>query len=373
MNDPGFGVYVHWPYCGTICPYCDFNVHRARGAEAAPLLDAIVRDATTQAARIGRRTVDTLFLGGGTPSLLSGDEIANLMASLRNIFAFAPGAEISLEANPEDAARFAEQAAAGINRFSIGMQSLNDEALTALGRRHNAADARAAVEAAARTGARVSLDLIYAREGQGIADWSRELRDALALPIEHVSLYQLTIEQGTAFDRAVARGTLRPPSSDEAASLYEATQEICEAAGFPAYEISNHARGAAAQSRHNLLYWRGGEWLGLGPGAHGRVNRSGARFATEARRLPADYIADANAETEHATALTPDECVQEALLMGLRLSEGLTRSRLASHPPSEPRIAAFVEDGFLTATPERLTLTPRGRLFADRIAAELAS
>lgn len=366
----GFGIYIHWPYCSAICPYCDFNVHRARGEDPLPLLEAIERDIAVGAARYGARAADTLFFGGGTPSLLSGEHIARLLDVVSRTHGLSANAEITLECNPEDAPRFAEQAAAGVNRFSIGVQALRDDALKALGRFHSAADGVRAVEAAAATGRRVSIDMIYAREGQSVADWRAELREALALPIEHLSLYQLTIEAGTAFDRAVRRGALVPPEAEQAAGLFEATQVICEGAGFPAYEISNHARDAAAQSRHNLIYWRGGDWLGVGPGAHGRITFGGARYATQTLRNPRDYVR--GDDGPQADLLTEEEVVDEALILGLRVAEGLPRARLAARPPREARVAAFVEEGLLIATPERLALTPRARLLCDRVALELS-
>lgn len=365
------GLYLHWPYCARICPYCDFNVHRARGADAGAMVAALETDLRAQIAWSGMRGAETLFFGGGTPSLMAPEDVARLIAAAK----LADGAEITLEANPEDHARFADFAAAGINRFSLGVQALRADALAALGRAHTPEIARGAVEAAAGAGARVSIDLIYAREGQGLAEWRAELREALALPIEHLSLYQLTIEEGTAFARAVGRGRLHPPPSEEAAALYEATQDVCADAGFPAYEISNHARGEAARSRHNLIYWRGGEWLGIGPGAHGRIAVDGERLATQALRAPRDYLA-AIAEGDLVwlarASLTDEETRDEALLMGLRIDEGVSRAALAAHPPDERVIRDLVADGFLIATPERLVLTRAGRLVADHLAARLA-
>ncbi|MET0181524.1 MAG: radical SAM family heme chaperone HemW [Caulobacterales bacterium] len=370
-----FGIYLHWPYCSRICPYCDFNVYRAKGADSFALLQAIEKDIYAHAEKLGRRQADTLFLGGGTPSLMSGAEIAHIVDIVDRAFGLALDAEITLECNPEDARRVRDQAAAGVNRFSLGVQALDDAALKALGRAHDSEKARKAIEAAARTDRRVSLDLIYARENQSIAAWAHELTEALKLPVEHVSLYQLTIEEGTAFDRAVKRGTLNPPSGEVAASMYEITQEICASAGFPAYEISNHARGADAQSEHNLLYWRGHDWIGVGPGGHGRFRLGGERMATESVPAPAAYIEAVNANGigwESAAVLSQEEERDEALLMGLRVAEGLDRARLLSAPPSEDKIAGFVADGLLIATPHRLKLTERGRLFADRIASELS-
>lgn len=367
------GIYVHWPYCARICPYCDFNVYRARGRDEAPLLDAIIADLRGHAARMGEREAETLFLGGGTPSLLSPQGIERLIAAARESFALRDDAEITLEANPEDRANFAAFRAAGINRLSIGVQSLRDDALKALGRTHDAAAAREAAEMAARTGARVSLDLIYAREGQTADEWASELRDALALPAEHLSLYQLTIEERTAFGRAVRRGKLRPPESEEAARFYELTQEICDAAGMPAYEISNHARTAEAQSRHNFLYWRGVEWIGVGPGAHGRVQADGRRLATAAFDRPEAYIEAVQTKGvgwESADPLSEEERAEEALVMGLRTNDGVSRASIMCIL-DDRQIDVLNEQGFLRATPTHLILTPKGRLLADRIAAEL--
>ncbi|MDZ4691145.1 radical SAM family heme chaperone HemW [Terricaulis sp.] len=373
------GIYVHWPYCATICPYCDFNVYRARGADNAPLLDAIIADMEAHAQRFGRRTATSLFLGGGTPSLLRGGEIARLIDAASQAFVLAADCEITLEANPEDAALFDEHAAAGVNRFSIGAQAFDDAALKALGRRHNADAGLRAVEAAARTDQRVSLDLIYAREGQTLDQWREELVSALALPIEHVSLYQLTIEAETAFARRVERGQLTPPDIETAASLYELTQEICAAAGFAAYEISNHARDAGARSRHNQVYWRGQDWIGIGPGAHGRVSRDGARLAFEAQRRPADYI-DAVRENGVGwitdSVLTGEETADETLLMGLRLDEGVDVERIAAlrgRPINPQAIEWLAEQGFITFDGGRVTLTARGRIVANSVAAELAA
>jgi oxygen-independent coproporphyrinogen-3 oxidase len=375
----GFGIYVHWPYCARICPYCDFNVYRARGLENTPLIDAISADIAEHGRRFGKREADSVFFGGGTPSLLSGEEIYRVLDAARAAFELKPGCEITLECNPEDAPRFAEHAKAGVNRFSIGAQAFDDDALKKLGRAHDAACARTAVEAAAGTGQRVSLDLIYAREGQSIESWRAELREALTLPAEHVSLYQLTIEPETAFARRVARGDLITPDNDEAAAFYEATQDICEAAGFSTYEISNHARSADARARHNLLYWRGLDWIGVGPGAHGRVTHRGERIATEAQRRPADYI-DAVSENGvgwfEDSVLTGEQSADEALLMGLRLEEGVNRARIEAmrgHALNQKAIDWLIAQGLLTQTTERLALTRAGRVLTNRIVAELVT
>ncbi|MGD9968483.1 MAG: radical SAM family heme chaperone HemW [Hyphomonadaceae bacterium] len=373
------GLYVHWPYCNAICPYCDFNVYRARGADNTPLIEAISADIAAYAKRFGKRELVSLFLGGGTPSLLRGGEIEVLVEAAARGFSLAEDCEITLEANPEDAHLFAEQAAVGINRFSIGVQALDDEALRALGRKHDARAALNAIDAAAETGKRVSLDLIYAREGQSVDAWRAELSRALLLPIEHVSLYQLTIEPGTALARRVERGQTLPPDDERAAELYEATQTICDAAGFPAYEISNHARADSARSRHNALYWRSQDWIGVGPGAHGRISEAGARLAFEAQPRPADYI-DAVRETGvgwiSEARLNGEQAGDEMLLMGLRIEEGVDVAAvgaLRGKPLNTEALAWLVEQGLVTRDGGRLRLTRQGRLLTNRIVAELVS
>jgi putative oxygen-independent coproporphyrinogen III oxidase len=379
VSEPGFGIYVHWPYCTAICPYCDFNVYRARGADNEPLLAAIIADLNAHAARFGRRRAGSLFLGGGTPSLLSGADLARLIEAAARAFDLAPDAEITLEANPEQWPMFAEHVRAGVNRLSVGAQAFGDAALKALGRFHDSATSLRAVEAAAETGARVSLDLIYAREGQGVGAWERELSQALALPVEHLSLYQLTIEPKTAFARKVARGQLLPPDANLAAELYEATQAIADAAGFPAYEISNHARSRAARAQHNLVYWRSGDWVGVGPGAHGRPSVNGARVATESQRRPADYI-DAVRENGIGwiaeTPLTQAESADEVLLMGLRTDEGVDVARyenLRGGALKADALAWLQAQHLVALADGRLTLTRAGRLLANQIAAELSA
>lgn len=370
------GLYLHWPYCRRVCPYCDFNVRRTGGAADEALLAPILADIAGHAGRLGRRPLASVFLGGGTPSLFSPRSIEAILETCARAFGLEPDCEITLEANPEDRAGFAGLVAAGVNRLSLGVQALDDPALKALGRLHRTADAMDAAEVAAGTGARVSLDLIYARPGQSLRDWERELRAALALPAEHLSLYQLTLEEGTPFARAAARGQLIPQPSEAAADFYLLTQTLTEAAGALAYEVSNHARTAAAQSRHNLLYWRGEEWIGVGPGAHGRVAIEGRRCETTAWRDPARYaaaVAKTGVGWEAAFPLAPETEAEERVLMGLRLAEGLPLAPVEAllgrpldpAPILEAELGA-VEDG-------RLILNVRGRLLADRAAALLLS
>lgn len=376
MSDPAeLGVYVHWPYCARICPYCDFNVVRDRGrsAEQAALADAIVADLEAQRALTGDRRLLSIFFGGGTPSLMDPAQVARVIETAKRLWSPADDLEISLEANPTDAEsdRFAALAEAGVQRLSLGVQALDDEALKMLGRNHDAGAARRAMATARRTFPRLSIDLIYARPGQTDAAWRAELAEALAAEPEHVSPYQLTIEAGTAFDRAVGRGTLKVPDEDLAATLFETTQEVLEGAGFDAYEVSNHARGDAARSRHNLVYWRGVDYVGVGPGAHGRLNLSEGRAATIAHRAIGDYTT-AVRETGLGFAkeiLTPEEAAEERLLLGLRIDAGVSFSEMQSLGLAHdlPKVRHLVEAGLLADDPSRLRATRAGRLVLDRL------
>jgi oxygen-independent coproporphyrinogen-3 oxidase len=375
---PKLGVYVHWPYCARICPYCDFNVFKDRKTEEpAALARAIVADLEAQAALTGPRDLASIFLGGGTPSLMDPVWAGEIIAAAKRLWSPAADLEVTLEANPTDAeaARFAGFADAGVNRLSLGLQALDDTALKFLGRNHDAATAIRAAGAAARAFPRLSIDMIYARPGQSPADWARELRAAIDLGAEHVSPYQLTIEAGTAFDRAVRRGVFVPPDPDLGAELFDTTQTVLEAAGFDAYEVSNHARGDAARSRHNLVYWRGDDYVGVGPGAHGRITVAGARRATYAAPKPVDYIAQV-AETGSGVSTTetldPREAAQERLLSGLRIVEGVSLAEVAALGIPPPRVADLVRLGLLADDPTRLRATPAGRLVLDRLTRELA-
>jgi oxygen-independent coproporphyrinogen-3 oxidase len=373
----GFGVYVHWPYCARICPYCDFNVYAAKARDTAPLMDAILADLAGWRRRTGERTVDTIFLGGGTPSLLSGGEVARIIQRIDELWGLRSGAEITLEANPDDAQRFGDFAMAGVDRLSLGVQSLRDDSLKFLGRTHSAADALHALKAAKNKFRSISLDLIYALPGQGLDDWRGELGEALALGADHLSLYELTIEPGAAFSRAVRRGDWTPADDDRASDLYEATQELCGEAGYPAYEISNHARSAEHQSRHNRIYWRSGDWAAVGPGAHGRLIEGGARFATEAADSPGQYLQLVKQNGLGWSAIDELDVlaqVRERIAMGLRLVEGMPVSDVTEFgfALDADKVAQFAELGLLVQRDGLIALTASGRLAADHIAAEIA-
>ena len=376
----GFGVYVHWPYCRAICPYCDFNVRKDREGGRETLLPAILDDIAGWRARTNPGPAGSLYFGGGTPSRLAPGDVEQLIHAVDAAWGLKSGAEVTLELNPEDAqpGALAGWRAAGVNRLSIGAQSLDNAALTALGRWHSAAQIREAYEHAQRVFDRLSLDFIYAREGQTLRQWEVELSDALALGAEHYALYQLTIEPGTAFAAKAARGSLTPPNADLAADFYELTQSMCAEAGLPAYEVSNHARGAAARSEHNMTYWRSGEWAGVGPGAHGRLGALGdGRRATEAERDPAAYIARVEREgwgvaNDHALSTT--EQADELLVMGLRAEEGLMLDAYAGlngAPVSAEALEPLMEAGLVSLTGSALRVTPTGRGLTDGIARQL--
>ena len=370
------GIYVHWPYCARICPYCDFNVVREQGraVEKTALVEAIVADLVAHAELTGERHLKSIFFGGGTPSLMAPDSIGRIVGVAKGLWSAVEDLEVSLEANPTDAeaARFSEIAAAGVNRLSLGVQSLNDRALAFLGRNHDAHTAITAIEVAGRLFDRLSIDLIYALPGQSAAAWTEELREAIAFGCEHLSPYQLSIEPGAAFHRAVGRGAFEPASDDLAADLYDVTQTVLGEKGFDAYEVSNHARGGAARSRHNLIYWQGGDYLGVGPGAHGRLTFGAGRWATKAPDRVPDYIRHVR-ETglgSERDPLGPREAASERLVMGLRTSDGvgLCEIRDLQIPP-----AKFVEYGdFVAVHDGRLFATAPGRLVLDRVVAELA-
>ena len=371
---PPLGLYIHWPYCARICPYCDFNVALDKRGESQALGQAILQDLKTQAQMIGPRRLVSIFFGGGTPSLADPAWVAELIAQARSLWP-AEDLEITLEANPTDAEadRFSAFATAGVTRLSLGVQALDDDALKFLGRNHGAEEARRAAKLAASLFPRLSLDLIYALPGQTADGWTATLREAIALRPEHISPYQLTIEPGTPFDRAVGRGAFPPADPDLAATLYETTQAVLEGAGFAAYEVSNHAHGQAARSRHNLVYWRGQDYLGVGPGAHGRITSDKGRAATWTFSAIGDYRAavDANGHgLEARDTLDPTEAAEERLLMGLRIDEGVPLAELEPLPLEA--LPDLVGAGLIRREGERILATPAGRLVLDRVIGALA-
>lgn len=381
MSAPhGFALYVHWPFCAAKCPYCDFNSHVRRNIDAMDYGSALVRELETQSALLDARPeLSSIFFGGGTPSLMPAEAVAGVIDAAARLFAFAPDIEITLEANPTsaDAARFAGYRASGVNRLSLGVQALNDADLKALGRWHSTEEAMAALSLAREIFPRVSFDLIYARMGQTRESWRSELQTALAHKPDHLSLYQLTIEEGTPFAALHARGQLITPDDDEAAAQYALTQELCEAAGLPAYEISNHAR-PGAESRHNLVYWRYGEYLGIGPGAHGRIRARGALCATVTQKRPEEWLVrvkQAGAALTQNDVVAPADQAREMLLMGLRLTEGIDPARyemLAGAPLDSTRIDLLAASGFIERHANRLRATRKGRLVLNALIAELA-
>jgi len=374
-----FGIYVHFPFCAAKCPYCDFNVHVRTVIGEEMWISGVERELEWTATQLDARpVVGTIFFGGGTPSLMSGDAAGRVLQKIAALWPMANDPEITLEANPAsaDAARFADYRAAGVNRVSLGVQALNDPDLKALGRLHDRTEALAALALAQKTFDRVSLDLIYARPGQTQAQWRAELTEALSFGTEHLSLYQLTIEPQTPYGLQQQKGVLRIPDDDHAAALYDLTQDMTAAAGLPAYEISNHAR-AHAQSRHNLIYWRYGDYAGVGPGAHGRLQLGGRRLATAAIRLPERWR-DAVGRHGHGlaeqNAIADADAAREHLLMNMRLAEGLDLAAYEARwgvRPGPGKIAALVAQGLLALNGDTLTATPRGRLLLNAVIAEL--
>jgi oxygen-independent coproporphyrinogen-3 oxidase len=380
MSEP-FGIYVHWPYCQAKCPYCDFNSHVRTELEEDRWARAIAREivAVAELRNGARPQVESIFFGGGTPSLMSGRAVGTVLEAIGRLWPLAHDIEITLEANPSSAEqnRFRDYRAAGVNRLSVGVQSLDDAALKSLGRLHNAREARHAVGLASAIFPRASFDLIYARPQHTPNAWAAELNAALEFGTEHMSLYQLTIEPATPYAQLAREGRLKVPDDDVAATLYEVTQEICEARGFPAYEISNHAR-VGAESRHNLIYWRYGDYAGVGPGAHGRLTLNNERIATQAERLPERWLAQVEEKGAGFTFenIAPPDAAREHLLMALRLAEGIDLAAYAARwnqAPASERIAALAQDGLVTLDNGRLKASPRGRLVLNTLIAELTN
>ncbi len=377
QGEGSLALYVHWPFCVSKCPYCDFNSHVRSSIDPDEWREALLADLEHEARLLPGRKLTSIFFGGGTPSLMEPESVAALIESARQHWLADKDIEITLEANPNsvEAARFADLSLAGVNRLSLGLQSFDDEALRFLGRAHSASEGLAALEIAQENFERVSFDLIYALPGDTEEGWRRSLERALSLGTSHLSLYQLTIEPGTRFASMVARHDFEPLDSDIAATLYELTDALTSAAGLPAYEISNHA-APGAESRHNLTYWRYGDYAGIGPGAHGR--RLGKR--TVRHRKPENFLS-AGRRNGHSiseeVALTPREAADEALVMGLRLSEGIDiaaiERRFGVPVANRRRIERLVGSGHLVSERERVTATPAGRLLLDRILAEIAA
>ncbi|MBB3965608.1 radical SAM family heme chaperone HemW [Rhizobium metallidurans] len=380
-GEPGFGVYVHWPFCAAKCPYCDFNSHvRHQPVDQERFTAAFLKEMATMRQLSGPKTVTSIFLGGGTPSLMNPSTVAAILDGIAREWNMPDGIEITMEANPSsvEAERFRGYRAAGVNRVSLGVQALNDRDLKFLGRLHDVEDALKAIKLARDIFPRMSFDLIYARPKQTVEEWERELKQAISYAVDHLSLYQLTIEEGTPFFGLHKMGKLVVPDDDQSALLYEATQAITAAEGMPAYEVSNHAR-PGAESRHNLTYWRYGDYAGIGPGAHGRLTRGPVKLATATERKPEAWLElverDGHGMLDQEQ-LGYDEQADELLLMGLRLTEGVDLARwqqLSGRDPDPKREEFLLEHGFIERIGNsRIRCTPSGMLILDSVVADLA-
>jgi putative oxygen-independent coproporphyrinogen III oxidase len=373
-------IYIHWPFCQSKCPYCDFNSYARRTISEEQYLEAALSELDHYAAETRGRPLSSIFFGGGTPSLMMPHTVGELLDKIAALWPVESACEITLEANPSsvESNRFEGYRIAGVNRVSLGVQSLSDEQLRLLGRLHTASEARQALEVAGNYFDRMSFDLIYARPGQTEFEWRAELGEALALARGHLSLYQLTIEPETAFFNLYRRGKLRVPGPDLSADLYTLTQEMCEAAGLPAYEVSNHAV-PGQESRHNLTYWRYGDYLGIGPGAHGRLIVGGRKYATAAEKAPATWCAKVNecgSGCEERFELHPRQQAEEAVLMGLRLREGLKLAVLSAKTGFSPAlqiIAPLEAEGLLQRDGDWLRTTMRGRLVLNALVEAIAA
>lgn len=376
----GFGLYLHWPFCESKCPYCDFNSHVSAQIDQRKWRDAYLAEIDRAGRETLGRVLNTVFFGGGTPSLMDPDLVAAILERVRGTWPMSNAPEITLEANPGsiEAGRFRGYRDAGVSRISMGMQAMNDDDLRRLGRKHTAAEARTAFEIARNCFDRVSFDLIYARQDQSLDEWRKELTSALDLAVDHLSLYQLTVEDGTAFGDRLAKGGLKGlPDEDLSAEMFELTQELCDKAQMPAYEVSNHAK-IDAESQHNLIYWRGGDYVGIGPGAHGRLTLRGKRYATEAPKSPAIWLGLAEtgkpAELQR-NALTPEEHGLEYLIMSLRLTEGLNLARLKAISGMEPapqKLVQLIELNMISVDETHIKATAKGRLVLNAVIRELA-
>lgn len=378
-QNAGFGIYMHWPFCQAKCPYCDFNSHVSRNIDYSRWANAYLSELERMRALTGERVVGSVFFGGGTPSLMPPELVGQLLERIAKLWPQANDLEVTLEANPTsvEAARFRGFRDAGVNRVSIGIQALYDEDLRRLGRLHSAAEAVNAYELARAVFPRVSFDLIYARQHQTLEDWRMELNKALSMQPDHLSLYQLTIEDGTAFGERYQHGKLRGlPADDSAADMFLLTQEMCAAAGLPAYEISNHAR-EGNESKHNTLYWRYGDYLGIGPGAHARLTLNRQRQARQSTRMPQAWLERVQREGSGELPpemLTGTDQAAEYLMMSLRLSEGSNLQRfeaLAGAPLNAESIAELVQSGHLWSSANRIGTTPEGRIILNAVLRQL--
>jgi oxygen-independent coproporphyrinogen-3 oxidase len=380
-RSPGFGVYIHWPFCAAKCPYCDFNSHvRHQPVDQERFAKAFATELATMRARTGPREVTSIFIGGGTPSLMKPETVGAVLDAVAKNWTVPAGIEVTLEANPSsvEAERFRGYRAAGVNRVSLGVQALNDADLRFLGRLHNVEEALHAIGLAREIFPRLSFDLIYARPNQTPEAWAAELEQAIGHAADHLSLYQLTIEDGTPFSKLHAAHKFEIPDPDHAADLYAITQEITAARGLPAYEISNHAR-PGAESRHNLTYWRYGEYVGVGPGAHGRFVENGTRIVTIAEKMPegwADLVERKGHGIVDGEVLSRSEEADEFLLMGLRLVEGIDLARyerLSGRGLSSSRLSILQDEGLIASIGNsRLRATPSGMIVLDALVADLA-
>ena len=377
-REGGFGLYVHWPFCEAKCPYCDFNSHVTAHVEQTRWAEALVRELARYGALTEGRMLRSIYFGGGTPSLMQPETVGAVLRASRDHWAWANDIEITLEANPRsvEIRKFEGFAGVGVNRVSLGVQALRPDDLRRLGRLHGVDEALSALDIARSTFSRVSFDLIYGRQGQSLSAWETELREALDLAGDHLSLYQLTIEEGTAFwDRAQAGGLKGLPDEDLGADMYLSTQEICGAAGFEAYEVSNHAQ-PDAMSRHNLVYWRGGDYVGIGPGAHGRVTLDGVRHASVAQRLPGQWIgaAEAGSGDECFMPLSAEDVWAEYIMMGMRVSEGLDLDRareIGGGRFEELPLKKFQDLGLIWRDATRFGATLQGRMVLNTLTSEL--
>lgn len=374
----GFGIYIHWPFCAAKCPYCDFNSHVSRHIDEKLWLEAYLKEISRIHQLTKSRSVKSIFFGGGTPSLMSPDLVYDLLCHIRSLWLINNDCEITLEANPTsvETQKFIGFRDAGVNRVSMGIQSLNDQDLKRLGRQHSAKEALEAFETARDVFDLVSFDLIYARQNQSVSEWKSELQQALNNGLDHLSLYQLTIEEGTAFGDLYAIGKLKGlPDEDRASDLFEVTQELCELNGMHAYEVSSHAR-AGSECQHNIVYWKYGDYAGIGPGAHGRLTLENGRYSTEGYHQPDRWLSKVSngCGDKLMKKLSLKDQGQEFVLMGMRLNEGICIERYKSffrHPTNATVVRSLEHDGLIKATSGRISATPRGRMLLNYVIGEL--